>query len=91
MSDPQGFWSAFQPKKMKLPKIYISEGFSLLIFSILANFFGGAKNFNTPYLAHPKTFLENTFFILKPPLKDMVNNTPRDNCRKWIFLKALAF
>ena len=69
----------------------ISEGFSLLIFSISAKKKTFAENLYLPYLANPKTFLENTFFILKPPLKDMVNNTPRDNCRKWIFLKALAF
>ena len=96
MSDPQGFWSAFQPKKKKLPKIkYAITPWCVINHIFLPEFWpifwGGAKNFNTPYLAHPKTFLENTFFILKPPLKDMVNNTPRDNCRKWIFLKALAF
>ena len=49
----------------------ISEGFSLLIFSISAKKKTFAENLYLPYLANPKTFLENTFFILKPSLKDM--------------------
>ena len=57
----------FSAKFFSPRKFNFSEGFSLLIFSILEHFSTFAENWYTPYSAYSKTFLENRFFLKKPP------------------------
>ena len=53
-------------KNPKIEKIKSLKPSEKLIFDHFKNF---PENLYTPYFGHSKNILENTFFILKPPLK----------------------